>query len=121
MAGYITGVQNRKCKDCQFRGNLAANGGGILSLNGTGPYIQTSNFCENTPNNISGVHVDDGTNCLAILCTDANNNGIADECEDLIWTVDDDGPADFDNIQSAIDASSDGYEIIVMPGDVYKH
>ena len=68
------------------------------------------------PNNISGVHVDDGTNCLAILCTDANNNGIADECEDLIWTVDDDGPADFDNIQSAIDASSDGYEIIVMPG-----
>ena len=103
-------------QDCQFRGNLAANGGGILSLNGTGPYIQTSNFCENTPDNISGDHVDDGTNCLAILCTDANNNGIADECEDSIWTVDDDGPADFDNIQSAINASSDGYEIIVMPG-----
>ena len=32
------------------------------------------------------------------------------------WTVDDDGKADFNNIQSAIDAASDGDEIIVMPG-----
>jgi pectin methylesterase-like acyl-CoA thioesterase len=33
-----------------------------------------------------------------------------------IWTVDDDGKADFDNIQAAVDASSDGDEILVMPG-----
>ena len=32
------------------------------------------------------------------------------------WTVDDDGKADFDNIQDAVDAASDGDEIIVMPG-----
>ena len=32
------------------------------------------------------------------------------------WTVDDDGKADFDNIQAAVDAASDGDEIIVMPG-----
>jgi len=32
------------------------------------------------------------------------------------WTVDDDGKADFDNIQAAIDAASDGDEIIVMTG-----
>jgi len=32
------------------------------------------------------------------------------------WTVDDDGKADFENIQAAIDAASDGDEIIVMPG-----
>jgi len=32
------------------------------------------------------------------------------------WTVDDDGKADFNNIQAAVDASSDGDEIIVMPG-----
>ena len=32
------------------------------------------------------------------------------------WTVDDDSKADFDNIQAAVDASSDGDEIIVMPG-----
>ena len=33
------------------------------------------------------------------------------------WTVDDDGKADFDNIQAAVDAASDGDEIIVMPGN----
>jgi len=32
------------------------------------------------------------------------------------WTVDDDGEADFDNIQAAIDAASDGDEIVVMSG-----
>ncbi len=32
------------------------------------------------------------------------------------WTVDDDGEADFDNIQAAVDAASDGDEIIVAPG-----
>jgi len=32
------------------------------------------------------------------------------------WTVDDDGKADFDNIQAAVDAASDGDEILVMPG-----
>jgi parallel beta-helix repeat protein len=32
------------------------------------------------------------------------------------WTVDDDGKADFDNIQEAVDAASDGDEILVMPG-----
>ncbi len=39
------------------------------------------------------------------------NTAIAD-----IWTVDDDGKADFDNIQAAVNASSNGDEIIVMPG-----
>jgi predicted outer membrane repeat protein len=32
------------------------------------------------------------------------------------WTVDDDGKAEFNNIQAAIQASSDGDEIVVMPG-----
>lgn len=32
------------------------------------------------------------------------------------WTVDDDGKADFNNIQDAIDAASDGDEILVSPG-----
>ena len=32
------------------------------------------------------------------------------------WTVDDDGKADFDNIQAAVDASTDGDEILVYPG-----
>ncbi len=32
------------------------------------------------------------------------------------WTVDDDGEADFNNIQAAVDAASSGDEILVMPG-----
>ncbi len=32
------------------------------------------------------------------------------------WTVDDDGKADFNNIQAAVNAASNGDEIIVMPG-----
>ena len=32
------------------------------------------------------------------------------------WTVDDDGPADFDTIQAAVNAASDGDEIVVGPG-----
>ena len=31
------------------------------------------------------------------------------------WTVDDDGKADFVNIQAAVDAASIGDEIVVMP------
>ena len=33
-----------------------------------------------------------------------------------IWTVDDDGPADFTTIQDAVNAASDGDEIHVHPG-----
>lgn len=36
------------------------------------------------------------------------------------WTVDDDGPADFNTIQAAIDAASDGDEIVVEPGTYYE-
>jgi parallel beta-helix repeat protein len=32
------------------------------------------------------------------------------------WTVDDDGKADFNNLQAAADAAADGDEILVMPG-----
>jgi len=37
------------------------------------------------------------------------------------WTVDDDSKADFDNIQAAIYAASDGDEIIVMEGMYFEH
>jgi len=38
------------------------------------------------------------------------------DCAGVTWTVDDNGTADFNNIQAAVDAASDGDEIIVMPG-----
>jgi|GEM_PF-1422093 len=107
-------------QDCQFLNNSAATGGGIKSYNGTGPSISVSTFCENIPDNVSGVHVDEGNNCLANLCNDYDNNGIPDQCESTIWTVDDDGldypSADFNNIQSAINTASNGEMVLVFPG-----
>ena len=51
------------------------------------------------------------------------NDGIVDGVTSTIevaifklWTVDDDGEADFNNIQDAIHAANDGHEIIVAPG-----
>lgn len=37
-------------------------------------------------------------------------------CPADVLTVDDDGPADFDNLQAAVDAAADGDEIRVSPG-----
>ena len=49
--------------------------------------------------------------CAAIYTLAITTASFADT-----WIVDDDNPADFDNIQDAIDAASDGDEIIVMKG-----
>lgn len=44
------------------------------------------------------------------------NVALASVCVADTWTVDDDGKADFNNIQAAIDVAADGDEILVMPG-----
>ncbi|MHC4365720.1 MAG: right-handed parallel beta-helix repeat-containing protein, partial [Planctomycetota bacterium] len=41
---------------------------------------------------------------------------LAIPCEGRIITVDDDGPADFNNIQAAIDDANDGDEVVLEPG-----
>jgi len=46
---------------------------------------------------------------LGVLCTAA-------VCHGRVITVDDDGPADFNNIQAAIDDANDGDTVVVQPG-----
>ena len=89
-------------EDCTVTMNSAGNdGGGIFSESG-GMTITNTIVCGNNPNQVVGAYTDGGGNNI---------------CETTVtWTVDDDGKADFDNIQAAVDASSDGDEIIVMPG-----
>ena len=41
---------------------------------------------------------------------------LASACHANVITVDDDGPADYDTIQAAVDAASDGDEVVVSPG-----
>jgi len=51
---------------------------------------------------------------------DLDGNGIPDCCDEGVAchpiTVDDDGPADYSDIQSALEASEEGDEVLVMPG-----
>jgi parallel beta-helix repeat protein/predicted outer membrane repeat protein len=95
-------VKNCLISDNHFPGS--DDGGGIKSQFGSGPLLINTVVCGNTPNQIDGPW------------TDGGGNTILDECPLVIWTVDDDGNADFDNIQAAVDAASDGDEIVVMPG-----
>ena len=55
------------------------------------------------------------TKCLALV-TCLTLSLLSSAAHANTWTVDDDGKADFDNIQAAIDAAGDGDEIMVMPG-----
>ena len=89
-------------EDCTVTMNSAGNdGGGIFSESG-GMTITNTTVCGNDPNQVVGAY------------TVGARNNICDTTD--TWTVDDDGKADFDNIQAAVDASGDGDEIIVMPG-----
>lgn len=38
------------------------------------------------------------------------------EAQDRLWTVDDDGPADFSDLQAAVDTALDGDVILMQPG-----
>jgi hypothetical protein len=90
------------------------------------------------PEDINGDGYVDVSDLLAVIDqwgltdspADVNSDGIVDISDLLIvagswgpcgggsnvWTVDDDGGADFDNIQDAVDVAADGDEIIVYPG-----
>lgn len=51
---------------------------------------------------------------------DVDGNGVPDECQaPVTWTVDDDGKADFGNIQEAVVAAGFFDEIVVYPGTYY--
>ena len=98
---YFDEYSNPTIVGCTISSNGALDGGGIFCASGAMNLTNTT-VCGNYPNQVSGEYVDSGGNEI---------------CENSItWTVDDDGEADFDNIQAAVDAASDGDEIVVMPG-----
>jgi parallel beta-helix repeat protein len=49
------------------------------------------------------------------------NQKISVKASPTTWTVDDDGPADFNNIQEAVNNASSGDTIIVRMGTYYEH
>ena len=95
-------------ENCQVRDNTAPyEGGGIYVANAytARPALTGTAVCGNSPDQIWGNWSDGGNNLVSLTCPVPQT-----------WTVDDDGPADFDNIQAAVDAASDGDEIVVEAG-----
>ena len=131
--------------DCTITNNSAKVGGGVYrSTNGNSgtPTLIGSTICGNNPDQFNGGWIDGGGNnvtdtcpsgacCVGSSCTDMTDFDCAaaggvyfgdntscggTPCESVTLIVDDDGKADFDTIQGAVDAANHGDEIIVMPG-----
>jgi parallel beta-helix repeat protein len=89
--------------NCTIRDNTAADeGGGIRTKYDTNPTITSTTVCGNDPDQIVGPFDDGGDNTIFGAC----------EAADGILEV----PSEFLTIQSAIDASSNGDEVLVAPG-----
>ena len=95
--------------NCTITNNHSDSGGGGVNSINTPTTIINSVVCGNTPDQVSGNVVDGGGNTITIECL-----------PEADWTVDDDGldypGADFSSIQDAVNAASNGDEILVYPG-----
>jgi parallel beta-helix repeat protein len=70
--------------NCRFEGNFAwYYGGGMYNFNNSNPTLIDTTVCGNTPDQINGDWTDNGGNCIAESCDDANDDGIPDDCECL--------------------------------------
>ncbi len=91
--------------NCTFTNNTATNGGGMINYSNSSPTLTGCTFtnnsatysgggmyssishtmtdttvCGNTPDQINDDWTDNGGNCIAESCDDANGDGIPDEC-----------------------------------------
>ena len=72
-----SGVTPRRCI---FMDNEATHGGGLAITGGSMRGLEWSMLCANTPDQVSGVLVDNGTNCISASCdlTDSDGDGFYD-------------------------------------------
>ena len=111
-AGFYTlGASTPVLDGCVFEANMAfAAGGGIMSLAPANPVISRTQFCQNSPDDISGDWTDAGTTFFLKFCVSCTgdvdgdlNVGINDflavlaawgPCNDCYADVDDSGAVD---------------------------
>ena len=101
---------------CFVSGNSSPQGAGISSAWAFGRInLYDSVVCGNVPDQIYGAWDTDAQSCVAASCTDTDENGLPDKCNNrggsthLV-------PDEYEAIQDAINAASDGDEILVSPG-----
>ena len=86
--------------------SLGGGGGGVHCIFGT-VYMVGTSLCGNLPDQVRGEFIDGGENCLAVSCTDADGDGVADNCVD-------DGPdilqvpSEYSTISAAVAAAGIG-------------
>ena len=92
-------------------------GSAILSEEGELLILSGTTICGAGPDPVFGGTVeDDGTNCIAAFCGDADGDGTLDMCEaddgDGVFHV----PSEYERIQAAAAVAEDGDVILVEPG-----
>ena len=92
-------------------------GGGVHCIFGTVYMVDTS-LCGNLPDQFRGEFIDGGENCLAVSCTDADGDGVPDNCVD-------DGPdvlqvpSEYSTISAAVAAAGIG-DIVEIGAGVHQ-
>ncbi|MEE2908026.1 MAG: S8 family serine peptidase [Planctomycetota bacterium] len=92
-------------EQCRFSKNIALNSGGAIQCDElANPEIASSILCGNVPGHINGDFQDQGDNCFADACDDADGDGVLDECQVVPGDINGDGEVAVDDILAVIAA-----------------
>ena len=119
--GLYTNDASVSLTGCGFEQNTAGEsdsrgygGGGVHCIRGI-VYVVDTTLCGNLPDQVRGEFIDGGENCLAVSCTDADGDGVADNCVD-------DGPdilqvpSEYSTISAAVAAAGIGDIVEIEAG-----
>ena len=76
---------NPTITNCVFQENTvgeALYGGGLFCEGGSLPTLTSTAICQNTPDQVYGIYINNIGNCIASSCVDDDGDGIPDECGD---------------------------------------
>ncbi|MCP4894651.1 MAG: hypothetical protein GY911_12670, partial [Actinomycetales bacterium] len=107
-------LSENTASDIDSRGG---GGGGVHCIFGTVYMVDTS-LCGNLPDQVRGEFIDGGENCLVLTCSDADGDGVPDNCVDDgtdILQV----PSEYSTISAAVAAAGIG-DIVEIEAGVHQ-